>query len=189
MHKIAFISLVSLFFFTKINAQKFDTTVKAGRISYRVVCSNKDSDANTVSVYPSGFQGNGGQNISFTLLGRVSKADIDDFNNDGYPDLIFYSYDSRHRGQVYCVSSSENKSCVPIYMKDIYTDSKLRVGYNGHDEFSIVEGMLFRKFPIYKTTDSSTTNEKIGTRIIEYKTGYEKNALMFQVLNTYDVKN
>jgi hypothetical protein len=158
------------------------------------MCNNKSPESNIVSITPIGFVGNNTRTMDFMITGRIVKAAIDDFNGDGYPDLIFYSYDEKDRGQVYSLASSENKSCVPIFMTDIYADPKLRQGYQGHDSFSIMEGFLIRKFPLYKITDSVAKKmEVFGNRIIQYKavgdkTNPDRPSFTFKIFKTYDIK-
>ena len=190
MYKPIFLSVIFFLFIVNVHAQKFDTTVLINKIGYRVVCSNKDADNNTVVVTPVNFN-NSAQTMQYILQGKVKKASIDDFNGDGFPDLIFYAYDARNIVKVYALISSENKSCLPVYIKDIYDNPKLRQGYYGHDEFSIIEGLLYRTFPLYKITDTATNAMQIvGKRIIEYKATFdnEKSIYNFNVINTYDIK-
>ena len=195
MHKKIFLFIFLSILLVNANAQKtkFDTTVKSDKVGYRIVCNNKNPDYNTVSVIPIGFI-NYSRSMDFMIIGKVVKAEIDDFNSDGYPDVIFYSYDEKNRATVYSLASAENKSCVPIIMPDIYQDPKLRDGYQGHDEFSIIEGFLSRKFPIYKIIDSTSKIPQIvGKRIIQYKTVEDKTnperpLFKFTVLKSIDIK-
>src|ERR1700743_1615309 len=70
---------------------RIDSTLKIGRAGYRVECRNKNVDANLLTVKPIGFDGSA-REISFPLRGRVTKAEIDDLNGDGFPDLVLYVY-------------------------------------------------------------------------------------------------
>ncbi len=187
---------VLILFIIPVQAQKlkFDSTLRSDKVGYRIMCNNKSPESNIVSITPIGFVGNNTRTMDFMITGRIVKAAIDDFNGDGYPDLIFYSYDEKDRAQVYSLASSENKSCVPIFMTDIYADPKLRQGYQGHDEFSIMEGFLIRKFPLYKITDSTTKKmEVIGKRVIQYKavgdkTNPDRPSFSFKIFKTFDIK-
>lgn len=137
-----------------LNAQgsfrRIDTTMKVGKVGYRLTCSNKNPEKNTASISPVGFDKNV-REFSFEIKGRVSRAEVDDVNRDGYPDLVFYIYtnDSIPRGSVVAISSEKNESVAPIFLPDIYDDPKLRVGYKGNDEYFLMEGMLIRRFPVY----------------------------------------
>lgn len=137
-----------------LNAQnsfrRIDTTMKVGKVGYRLTCSNKNPEKNTTSISPVGFDKNM-REFSFEVKGRVSRAEVDDVNRDGYPDLVFYIYtnDSIPRGNVVAISSEKNESVAPIFLPDIYDDAKLRVGYKGNDEYFLMEGTLIRRFPVY----------------------------------------
>ncbi|MCA6451210.1 MAG: hypothetical protein IM584_02090 [Chitinophagaceae bacterium] len=130
--------------------RRIDTTMKVGKVGYRLTCSNKNPEKNTASISPVGFDKNM-REFSFEIKGRVSRAEVDDVNRDGYPDLVFYTYtnDSIPRGNVVAISSEKNESVAPIFLPDIYDDPKLRVGYKGNDEYFLMEGTLIRRFPVY----------------------------------------
>lgn len=151
--------LVSLFLFAvgsvissnaQVPARKFDTTVKMGRVGYRLTCKNNNPERNSASVNPIGFDKEM-REFSFEVKGRITKAEIDDINRDGYPDLVFYvfSNDSIPRGNVIAISSEKNESVSPVIFPDIFDDPKLRLGYKGNDEFFLMEGFLVRRFPVY----------------------------------------
>lgn len=133
--------------------KRFDTTIKMGRVGYRLTCKNSSAERNMTSVTPIGFNKDM-REFSFEVKGRVTKAEVDDINRDGYPDLVFYvfSNDSIPRGNVIAISSEKNESVSPIIFPDIFDDPKLRVGYKGNDEFFLMEGMLIRRFPLYAAT-------------------------------------
>jgi len=168
--------------------RKIDTTLKMGAAGYHVYCSNKSAENNITSVKPIGFE-NTAQEMNFMIKGRVTKAEIEDFNNDGFPDLILYVYNGEGGvfGSAIGLSSNANKSCGPIYFPDILDDVKLRVGYQGHDEYYLLEGTLMRSFPIFKADDAKDKPTG-GKRVIQYhmipteREGVSK----FKVLRTYD---
>jgi len=168
--------------------KKFDTTVKMGDQGYRVQCSNKNADKNTVSVSPIGLKTDG-PDPSFGVYGRVTKVFIDDLNDDGRPDLMIciFGGDNNEIGTIAALSYNANKSFEPIYFPDIYLDSKIREGYKGHDEFSGLTGTLLRKFPIYLPGDSPDKATG-GMRVVQYKAMMENGHLSFKVLRWYDVK-
>src|ERR1700722_14063439 len=75
----------------QVSFNKIDSTLKIGRGGYRVEGRNKNPDVNQVSVRPVGFDGSA-REVAFPLRGRVLKAEIDDLNGDGYPDLVLFIY-------------------------------------------------------------------------------------------------
>ncbi|MEP6682895.1 MAG: hypothetical protein ABJA35_06530 [Parafilimonas sp.] len=179
--------LIFIFCSTIINAQvkKIDTTVKLGDYGFHVECSNKDTSENMLTISPVGFRIQ--QNHAmFKVQGKVTKVVADDFNDDSYTDLVICVYNG-DIGSVVGISSSENKSIVPIYFPDIFLDPKIRDGYKGHDKFSALTGTLLRKFPVYLPTD--TLNKPTGgTRTIQYQAVKDNDKLSFKVLRSFDVK-
>jgi hypothetical protein len=169
---------------------KFDTTVKTGKVGYRVFCKNKPGDDNLLSIKLVGFL-NTAKDMSFLIRGHVVQAVIDDLNNDGYPDLVLYIFSGLEGefGTVYAFASDQNKAIIPIALPEVVSDGKLSAGYKGHDEFSLMEGSLLQKFPVYKPGDDKN-HPTGGKRIIQYQivpagkgTGYK-----FKVLQSYDMK-
>ena len=183
---------LSVFLFTALHVQsqtkKFDTTVKFGDNGYRVICSNKNAEKNDVSVSPVGFNPTGAK-PEFTVVGKVTKAMSDDFNDDGRPDLAIcvFTGPNLEIGSVVGISYNADKNFEGIYFPDIYLDAKIREGYKGHDEFSVLTGTLMRKFPIYLPSD--TDKPTGGTRTIQYKAMPDKGHLSFKVLRWFDVKS
>lgn len=167
--------------------KKFDTIVKMGDQGYHVECNNKNADQNDVSISPVGFRIEG-RNPSFKLYGRITKALTDDFNDDGRPDLVLCIYsESNNQTTVVGLSYTADKSFAPIYFPDVYLDSKLRDGYKGYDEFSVLTGTLMRKFPIY-LPDDAAGKPTGGIRTIQYKAMPDGPHISFKVLRSFDVK-
>jgi len=194
MHKKFLLSvlLIPAFYLSQAQAKKFDTTVKMGDVGYRIIYNNKKHDNNSVSITPIGFK-DYSRDLEFPIVGLLKKAMIDDYNNDGYPDLFFYSFDEKDRAQTYALASVANKSCAPMYMPDVYIDPKLRDGYQGKDEFTSMGGFIIRKFPVYKTDSVTNTTSVTAERVIEYKA--KTNAsnpnnpnYKFEVFKSYDIK-
>ena len=174
-----------------VNAQdrKIDTLASQGAEGYRVVCNNKSASANEVSISPKGF-GKDVRDISFTIKGTLRKILLDDFNGDGYPDLVLciYSGMNGELGTIAGVVSAGKNSLVPASFPDIYGNAALREGYQGHDAFSSLMGTLTQSFPVYKPGDTDTATG--GTRVIQYDLGKAENGgLTFQVLHSYEKKN
>jgi hypothetical protein len=192
MRSITILSFLVALLFSTVNAEaqarKIDTTASQGNVGYRVMCNNKDESENVVSISPKGF-GKEVRDLSFAIKGRLRKILVDDLNSDGYPDLILciYSGINGTMGNIACVASSGNNSLVPAHFPDIYSAPKLREGYKGHDEFSVMIGTLMQSFPIYKPDDTDTPTG--GTRVIQYNIMNGENGnLTFKVLRSYEKK-
>src|ERR1044071_6065961 len=70
---------------------RYDSTLKMGRVGYRVICNNKSLDQNELTVRPIGFEKDA-REMKFYIKGRVQKAEIDDLNNNGFPDIVVYMF-------------------------------------------------------------------------------------------------
>lgn len=167
--------------------RKIDTTMKIGKAGYKVLCSNKNELKNSISITPVGFQ-NSARDISFEIKGRILKAEVDDLNNDFFPDLVLYVYEQgdKNRGNVIGISSVNNESFTGISFPDIVNDPKLRIGYTGFDSFLLMEGSLMRRFPVY-ITDSSGSKPTGMIRQIQYKVFKDlKEGLKFRSVRSYE---
>jgi hypothetical protein len=166
---------------------KIDTTVKVGKVGYHVQCRNKKFDQNDLEIRPMGMD-NEAKPMEFMIRGRVAKAEIDDLNSDGYPDLVLYVYTDSAAvfGTVYAFVSKANKSVIGCFLPDPMMDGKINEGYKGHDTFSLMEGYLLEKFPIYKAGDDKD-NPSGGTRVILYQlVPDEGDRFKFQRVRNYD---
>ncbi len=188
--RLAFFFGIILFSCVSCLAQnrRYDSSMKIGKVGYRVVTNNRNADKNTATVSPIGFE-NSAREVSFEIKGKLTGCEVDDLNNDGFPDLVLYVYNggAKNTGTVIGISSQQNQTLVPIYFPDIVDDVKLREGYSGNDAFRLMEGALLRRFPLYTPGDS--TNSKLtGTlRQIFYRvTTTDKGALTFKVTRSYE---
>jgi hypothetical protein len=148
-----FFSIVFLFLAIESNSQdfrKYDSTLKIGKVGFRVSCTNKSPNANSLSIKPVGFKSEA-REVNLELKARIISAEIDDLNQDGFVDLIIYIQESTGKKNLFCVSSKNDEAMMPIYFPDITNDAQLSKGYRGADEYKLVEGILFRKFPIYNS--------------------------------------
>lgn len=183
--------VVSLFTVAAATAQKFDTTIKMNGEGYHIIAANKNVNDNNVSIDAVKLNFSNSRQLSFPVKGLVTKAAIDDLNDDGQPDFIicFYNGTNAAIGNVIGATyAKEDKTIKPIVLPDIYSDPKLRDGYKGHDVFTLVIGTLLRKFPIYLPNDAPDKPTG-GLRTIQYKAQPgEGGYLTFKVLRTFDTK-
>jgi hypothetical protein len=175
-----------------INAQyrKIDTTMRVGKVGYRVYCNNKSPEKNNLSITPVGFE-SGAREVNLEIKGRILATESDDLNNDGFPDLVLYVYsnDVNGYGKVFAIYSDKNQGIRPIIFPDIMDDMKLSVGYKGHDEYSLVEGNLMRRFPVYQKVDSVTNAPSGIIRQIQYRVvPTEQEGFKFKVIRSFEFK-
>ena len=168
---------------------RYDSTMKIGEAGYRVSCSNKKPDANELYVKPLGFD-HEARGLGFFVKGYVKGCEVDDMNDDGYPDLLVYVYSGPDDafGAVVAFGSDQNKKIVPFPLPDVVLNGKINEGYRGHDHFSLMEGSLLDKFPIYKQGDEKDKPTG-GYRIVQYKmTSNGQGGFQFVMLRFYETR-
>jgi hypothetical protein len=166
---------------------KFDSLFKIGKVGYRVDCKNKNPEDNELTVKPVGFESTA-RPMTFYIKGRVVGGEIDDLNNDGYPDMVLYvsAGPDGIYGSVYAFASQENKSVTAFALQDVQLNGKISQGYKGHDKFYLMEGSLMQKFPIYKPGDDKDKPTG-GNRVIQYQMANADNGrYKFELLRFYD---
>ena len=191
--KYPFIFSISVILFAaaaNVNAQfkRIDSTLKMGKVGYKVLCNNKSTEQNELSIKPVGFDKDA-RELAFYIKGHVAKTEIDDLNNDGFPDLVVYIFSGANAeyGTVYAFASDQNKSYVPFPLPDVMLDGKLKEGYKGHDEFTLLEGKLIQQFPLYKPDDNKDKPTG-GKRVVMYTVVASGGGFQFKVQRTYDIK-
>ena len=176
---------------TFAQGRKIDTTMKYTSAGYRVYCNNKSAEKNGLTISLIGFSNKSQRDANFEVKGRLKSAIVDDFNNDGFPDLLLCVYNGKdgNFGTVIGIASENNESIKPVYFPDILDDTKLRVGYKGSDEFTMIEGTVMRTFPVYNVADTANIKPTGMLRHIQYKMATtEGGVYKFKVLRTYETK-
>jgi hypothetical protein len=173
----------------QVEFEKIDTTMKVGKTGFRVSCRNKEIRENQMSIRPMGFESTANQPMSFPVRGRISRAMVDDLNGDGVADLILFIYtdSAAIHGTVLAFISDGTKTVVPAGLPDVALDGKLNGGYKGHDQFSMLEGTLLQRFPIYKPDDKEGPTG--GNRVVQYQLSkIESGGYKFAVLRSFDTR-
>ncbi len=190
--KFYFLFLIVYIFNNQTIAQKtkFDSTLKIGKVGYRITCANKSNEKNELNLSLIGFEENR-SDINLNIKGKIQSAEIDDLNRDGFPDLLIYIFSEgeKRKGTVLAISSDNNKSIAPIVFPDITDDAKLSAGYTGGDEYKLFNGILLRKFPVLIVADSSATSVppvKVIRQIIYKVVMGERGTLKFKVERSFD---
>jgi hypothetical protein len=165
---------------------KYDSTMKIGKSGYRISCLNRSPEKNMLNIRPVGFKSES-REASVEIKARVLGAEIDDLNNDGFPDIVIYIEDAAGKKSIFPICSEDNERIGPILFPDIYNDMELSKGYRGRDEYKLVEGVLFRKFPIFPadTTIKEPTN-KIRQLMYRVVQG-ERNSWKFKMFKQFEL--
>jgi|APCry1669189000_1035189.scaffolds.fasta_scaffold18228_2 hypothetical protein len=149
-----------------LQAGGFSQKLESNGIRFTISSPNK-ADGNTVTIQSRGLK-NGDVPITQEVEELVTKAEIDDLDGDGSPELFIYttSPGSGSHGKAYAWSTNGKKVLTDIFITP--PGKKELSGYMGHDEFAVVEGSFVRRFPVYKTGDSNSSPTG-GWRQFQYK--------------------
>lgn len=152
---------------TVTQVKGFDRTLSLQGLTFHVTCDQSGS-LNRLKIQPQGLKGKNAV-IEANADGTVTDAEVADLNGDGFPEIYIYvtSAGSGSYGSLIAYGSNKNLSLTEIYLPPLEENPKALVGYQGHDEFRVVENALVRRFPIYKKNDSQARPTG-GTRQVQY---------------------
>ncbi len=154
---------------SQIGKTQFSKVLNLQEVGFNI-SSIKKNGKNTLTIFTFGLEERE-YNETFNIEGEtVIDAEVEDLNSDGSPELFVYtqSVGSGSYGIVYAFSVNNKKSMSQVYFKPTAENSKINQGYMGHDEFSLIEKTLDRRFPIYKEGDTNAEPTG-GTRKVSYK--------------------
>lgn len=155
-------------FWQEKEASGFEHMYELDGISFSISSPNNAS-TNILTIQPGGLKP-ANDPITVEIDGSVTAAEIADLDNNGSPEIYVFinSAGSGSYGSVVAYAVNDGKSITPVYMAPLTDDPVNSIGYMGHDEFSIVEFMLLRRFPIYQPGDNNASPSG-GTRQLQYK--------------------
>ncbi len=155
-------------FAVEANAKGFHQRLSLQGVTFSVSSSNKGS-FNTLRVVPSGNIATK-KPIVNRVDGTVTGAEIADLNGDGWPELVVFvtSAGSGSYGSLVGFAVNRGKSVTEFKLPDLSEDELASQGYQGHDQFAIVENTLVRRFPVYLKGDSNAQPTG-GSRQISYQ--------------------
>lgn len=118
------------------------------------------------------------QNINDQI---VVNAEVDDLDADGSPELVVFTKDSSNKENVYAYSVNNKKSMSSIYFQPTLENNKINVGYKGQDKFTLMEGNLVQRFPIF---ENNVETKKV--RQVAYKLQKGEASKKFEVSKQTD---
>ncbi|MBX7053618.1 MAG: hypothetical protein K1X36_01595 [Pyrinomonadaceae bacterium] len=156
----------------------FSKTLELHGIKF-VVESPNSATGNTVKVTPSGLEvSNDVQTRS--VNGEVYDAEVGDLNIDLSPEIYIYVRETggNKKASLIAYSANKKRSLSEIAIPEVDTKSKEFAGYNGGDEFAVVESTLARRFPIY---DGSGADAKKTGKMRQLKYKLKQGEAMWQL--------
>jgi len=151
----------------KTQSASFHVVLSLQGISFDVSTTGQGSIQN-LRIQPGGLSIIN-RELNHEIDGRVVDAEIEDLNGDGYPEILIYtqSAGSGSYGDVIAYSVNNGKSVSQVYLPPLSENPEAIKGYMGHDEFTLIEASLSRRFPIYKKGDTNAQATG-GMRQIQY---------------------
>jgi uncharacterized protein len=163
----------------------FDRTLELKGISFRVASPNAGS-VNELTIRPAGLEIDNSPK-SHEVDGAVTAAEVADLNGDGSPEIYVYvtSAGSGSYGSLVAYSSNRRKSMSPIYLPPLTDDPRASRGYMGHDGFAVVDGVLRRRFPVYRSGDTNARPTG-GVRELDYRLVAGEAGWILRLVRTVD---
>ena len=134
-------------------------------VTFNVISPNA-SASNTVTVSTAGLEIDNSA-WSQPVDGIVTGAEVADLNVDGSPEVYVYgkSNDADAKGSVVAYVANNRKSLSMASMPPLSDTPGAADGYQGGDEFAVVESVLARRFPVHDEGGAPTGK----TRQVQYK--------------------
>ncbi|MEH6593304.1 MAG: hypothetical protein V7746_23745 [Halioglobus sp.] len=139
-----------------------------GNAGFRLQATSGNS-MNSLAITPIGLETANTPQV-LELDGTAYLAELADLDSNGWPELYVYasSAGSGSYGSLTAFAVNNGKSATPIHLPPINSDPAASEGYQGHDEFRVVENRLVRRYPVYRNTDINA-KPSAGTRQIQYR--------------------
>jgi len=90
--------------------------------------------------------------------GMAYGAELADLDANGWPEIYIYisSAGSGSYGSLVAYGVNNGLSMSPIYLPPLIDNAQASAGYQGHDEFGVVENRLVQRFPVYLPGDTNS---------------------------------
>lgn len=128
--------------------QDFDETLEMQGITFRVQ-SVSTGGGSEVVLTPAGLT-EVNEPIRAPIRGAITGAEVSDMNADGSPEVFVYVRppNGEERGAFHAWSANRSKSLSEIYLQELAADDAAMEGYEGKEEYAVVEGSFIRRFRI-----------------------------------------
>jgi len=149
----------------------FDRTLELQGVSFRVVTTGDDAKKVHLRVTPEGLEVDNSV-AEQEIAGTVTGAEVADLNADGSPEVYVYSRGPGLGGAstIHAWSSNHKRSMSPVQVPEL-GEAQGR-GYRGGDEFSVVENVLVRRFPVHATGGPTGKTRQIQYRLEAGEAGW-----------------
>ncbi|MBN3581377.1 hypothetical protein JYB64_03195 [Algoriphagus aestuarii] len=99
----------------------------------------------------------------------ITQAEVEDLNADGSPELVVFAENQSEpkKMTVYAFSVNNKKSMSQVFFQPIEDNKEINEGYNGNDEFALVENYLVQRFPIYENGNKTNKLRQIQYQLVD----------------------
>ncbi|MET0848212.1 MAG: hypothetical protein ABWY46_18665, partial [Pseudomonas sp.] len=135
------------------STRPFEQTLELQGIRFHV--TGKWVDGNpAVRISPQGLEIDNAE-VTRSLTGNIVRAEVADLDRDGSPEIYVFARSPGRGmpGELVAYAANRKKSLSEIYLPVVSENAKAAEGYQGEDEFAVVEGVLVRRFPVYESAD------------------------------------
>ncbi len=118
-----------------------------------------------LTVTPTGLEASNSP-ITLPYDGEIINAEIGDLNADQSPEVMVYVQDG-HAQSVLGYSVNNGKSMSTVAFTPTTDNEDINEGFNGHNEFSMVEGTLAERFPLFENDNKTGTTRQIQYKLVD----------------------
>jgi len=148
------------------SAKVYSSALKWGNEDYLVRADPEGTNVK-ITIQPTGAIADQ-EGVTMTYEGRVTQAEIGDLNGDNHAEVLVYvSNPLNNISTVMAVSSNNGKSISMAYLIPTADNPKLNRGYQGGDEFAIIENVLGHRFPIYENGKPTGKIRQVSYTLVE----------------------
>lgn len=151
----------------QIDNTQYSKVLNLQDVGFNVSCIEENGE-NQLKVFTFGLANEYNETIT---IGNetITNAETEDLNSDGSPELIVFTQtnDSNKKANIYAFSVNNKKSMSQVYFMPIEENKQINNGYNGNDEFAIVETSLVQRFPIFQNNVKTKKMRQIEYKLIE----------------------
>ncbi|WP_321516272.1 hypothetical protein [Marinifilum fragile] len=170
---------------TQIDKTQFSRVLNLQSIGFNISSLVKDGN-NQLTVLTFGLPHD--YNEIFDIGNNIIvNAEVEDLNADGSPELVVFaqSQDKSKKITVYAFSVNNQTSMSQVYFQPTEENKKINNGYNGNDEFALVENYLVQRFSIYKNGNKTDKMKQIQYKLVN---GEDSRRFEIAKISEYDIK-
>ncbi len=150
----------------QIDQTQFSKVLNLQEVGFNVSAIAKNG-VNQLTVFTFGLPNE--FNETFDIKDQVvTHAEVEDLNSDGSPELVvFTQHNENQKGMVHAFSVNNGQSMSMVYFQPTEENEAINKGYNGHDEFTLVETKLVQRFPIFENGQKTARLKQISYNLVE----------------------